>query len=178
MWCSSGLAREERKGLLLLHPYEHVCGYVLHLSCIIFDVDNIASVVVSGVLLHLARQFMVRGFYKDTRNTRTRSSSITSPSFSPGWLHHLILPLLVSLLLELLRSRIVGFPYCAARETTVAAELSKNYITSFLMWQWRRTGDRMTGGASQMDFSSEDYDSTELLLILRFTSGGIVFNAS
>lgn len=40
---------------------EHVCGYVFHLSCIIFDVDNIASVVVV-----LVRQFMVRGFYKDT----------------------------------------------------------------------------------------------------------------
>lgn len=40
--------------------YEHVCANVLHLSCIIFDVDNIASVVV------VAQQFMVRGFYKDT----------------------------------------------------------------------------------------------------------------
>ena len=33
-------------------------------------------------------------------------------------------------------------------------------------------------GATQMDFSSDaaaDDDSTELLLILRFTSGGIVF---
>lgn len=48
----------------------HVCGYVLHLSCIIFDVDNIASVVV------LARQFMVRGFYKDTRSTSSFSSTV------------------------------------------------------------------------------------------------------
>lgn len=70
-WMVGGGASRKDIGL----RYEHVCGYVFHLSCIIFDVDNIASVVV------LVRQFMVRGFYKDT------GAANTSPSFSPSGLH-------------------------------------------------------------------------------------------
>lgn len=52
--------REERRGL----RREHVCGSVLHLSCIIFDVDIIASV---------AQQFTVRGFYKDKKRIKPAS---------------------------------------------------------------------------------------------------------
>lgn len=73
---------EERKGL----GCEHVCGYVLHLSCIIFDADNIASVASSLSNLWSGDFIKARG-----------APANTSESFAPDSMYTsslIILPLL------------------------------------------------------------------------------------